>query len=214
MNFRENAISVADKLRSPEDQVEYLQKNRIFPTSFNCPACDIVCERTGKVAPTTSTSDALIVILKGALGIVFCSWYTLFQILFGVDVFWWVNRRTGTLLSDKKIEMRTFVLIAYFFVACFLTHQQLIHEVSLTLANGYFKTSKEKKTCCQTTVLYIFYNLGEFFPGYFRCFTIKDFCNPQIFFSNIFSDFFKELSKWLANQSQILWCKDFVIVRI
>ena len=45
MNFRENAISLADKLRSPEDLVNYLQKNRIFITSFNCLACDIVCER-------------------------------------------------------------------------------------------------------------------------------------------------------------------------
>ena len=45
MNFRENAISLADKLRSPEDQVNYLQKNRIFITSFNCLVCDIVCER-------------------------------------------------------------------------------------------------------------------------------------------------------------------------
>ena len=44
MNFRENAISLADKLRSSEDQVEYLQKNLIFPTSFNCPACGIVFE--------------------------------------------------------------------------------------------------------------------------------------------------------------------------
>ena len=46
MNIFENAISlVADNLRGPEDQVEYLQKNRIFPTSFNCPAYDIGCER-------------------------------------------------------------------------------------------------------------------------------------------------------------------------
>ena len=45
MNFRENVISLADKLRSPVDQVNYLQKNQIFPTSFNCPACDIVFER-------------------------------------------------------------------------------------------------------------------------------------------------------------------------
>ena len=45
MNFRENAISLAYKLRSPEDLVNYLQKNRIFITSFNCLACDIVCER-------------------------------------------------------------------------------------------------------------------------------------------------------------------------
>ena len=31
MNFRENAISLADKSRSSEDQVEYLQKNLISP---------------------------------------------------------------------------------------------------------------------------------------------------------------------------------------
>ena len=76
--------------------------------------------------------------------------------MFGFDVFLMshlMSRRTGTLLSDKKIEMRTFVLIAYFFVTCFLTHLQLIHEVSLTLADGYFKTSKEKKTCCHTSVV-------------------------------------------------------------
>ena len=46
MNFRENAISlVADNLRGSEDQVEYFQKNRIFPNSFNCSACDICCAR-------------------------------------------------------------------------------------------------------------------------------------------------------------------------
>ena len=56
--------------------------------------------------------------------------------------------------------MRTFALIAYFFVACFLTHQQLIHEVSLTVADGYYKTNEEKKTICQTTLLY---------HGIFRC---------------------------------------------
>ena len=87
--------------------------------------------------------------------------------MFGFDVFLishLMSRRTGTLLSDKKIEMRTFVLIAYFFVACFLTHQQLIHEVSLTVADGRFKTNEEKKTSCHTTVLY---------HGIFRC----RFCN-------------------------------------
>ena len=50
MNFRENAISLAYKLRSPEDQVNYLQKNRIFITSFNCLVCDIVCERVNWAA--------------------------------------------------------------------------------------------------------------------------------------------------------------------
>ena len=45
MNFRENAISLADKLRSPEDQVTICKKYQISITSFNCLACDIVCER-------------------------------------------------------------------------------------------------------------------------------------------------------------------------
>ena len=70
MNFREIAISLADKLRSPEDQVEYLQKNRIFPTSFNCPACDIGCERVNwKSGTNFSSYGALIVILKGEFSI-------------------------------------------------------------------------------------------------------------------------------------------------
>ena len=91
MNFRENVISLADKLRSPEDQVNYLQKNRIFPTSSNCPACDIVFERVKK-----------------------------FQIMFIVGVF---------LMSQSQEWDFSFwqedrdALIAYFFVACFLTHQ-------------------------------------------------------------------------------------------
>ena len=76
MNFCENVISLADKLRSPEDQANYLQKNRIFPTSFNCPACDIVFERVKK-----------------------------FQIMFGVGVFLKGQAQGGTFLSDKKIEM-------------------------------------------------------------------------------------------------------------
>ena len=132
MNFHENVILLADKLRSPEDQVNYLQKNRIFPTSFNCPACDIVFERVKK-----------------------------FQIMFGVGVF---------LMSQSQEWNFSFwqedrdALIAYFFVACFLTDQQLIHEVSLTVADGRFKTDEEKKTSCHTTVLY---------HGIFRC----RFCN-------------------------------------
>ena len=38
----------------------------------------------------------------------------------------------GTLLFGKKIEMRTFLLIAYFFVAACLTHEQIIHEIDLS----------------------------------------------------------------------------------
>ena len=85
--------------------------------------------------------------------ILFLSEWKKFQIMFGVGVF---------LMSHSQEWNFSFwqedrdALIAYFFVAYFLTHQQFINEVSLTLADGYFKTSKEKKT----TVLY---------HGIFRC---------------------------------------------
>ena len=69
--------------------------------------------------------------------------------------------RTGTLLFGKKIEMRSFLLIAYFFVATFLTHEQLIHEIDLSCESGTFKLSTGTKTSNQTVV---------FYHGIFRCF--------------------------------------------
>ena len=83
--------------------------------------------------------------------ILFLSEWKDFQIMFGVGVF---------LMSQSQEWNFSFwqedrdALIAYFFVAYFLTHQQFINEVSLTLADGSFKTRKEKNTCCHTTVLY------------------------------------------------------------
>ena len=53
-----------------------------------------------------------------------------------------------------------------------------------------------------------FYYLSDFFPVYFRCFRITDF----VILKSFFQIFLKELSKWLAIQSQIIWCKDFVIL--
>ena len=108
------------------------------------PVILFLSEWTGKGVSTSSTSDALIIISKGVLGRVFCSWWKLFQIMFGVDVFV-TSQSQDCNTSFWLEEMRTFVLIAYFFLACFLTNQQLIHKVSLTLADGYFKTSKKKK---------------------------------------------------------------------
>ena len=77
LNFRENAISLADKLRSPEDHV-------------------------------------------------WC---------------WWFNRKNGTLLSDKKIEMRTFVLIA-----CFLfSHPPATHPWSIVDACRWLFQDKQRE---------------------------------------------------------------------
>ena len=62
--------------------------------------------------------------------------------------------RTGTILYGKKIEMRSFLLIAYFFVATFMTHEQLIHEIDLSCESGTFKLSTGSKTSNQTVVFY------------------------------------------------------------
>ena len=63
--------------------------------------------------------------------------------------------RTGTLLYGRKIGMRTFLLIAYFFIAMNMTHSQLIHEVDLTCPeeeDGKYQLSGGAKTSCNTTV--------------------------------------------------------------
>ena len=96
-------------------------------------------EWTGKVAPTTSTSDALIIFLKGALGRVFCSGRFFLKPCLVLMI------QSQEWNSSSWQEDRD----AHICPNC----------VSLTLADGYFKTSKEKKTC-QTTVLY---------HGIFRC---------------------------------------------
>ena len=142
MNFRENAISLADKLRSPEDQVNYLQKNRIFITSFNCLVCDIVCERV--------------------------NWKS------GTNYFYF---RCPNYLLERSIRQSVLFGENFFLKPCLVLMIQsqewyssswqedrdahiCPNCVSLTLADGYFKTSKEKKTCCHIIVLY---------HGIFRC---------------------------------------------
>ena len=39
-----NAISLAEKLRTPRDQVSFLQRHRILPSSYTCPDCNLTCE--------------------------------------------------------------------------------------------------------------------------------------------------------------------------
>ena len=62
--------------------------------------------------------------------------------------------RTGTILSGKHIMLRTFVLMAYFFVASNLTHEQIIHEVGLDVVDDSYKLSTGSKTSSATTVFY------------------------------------------------------------
>ena len=50
--------------------------------------------------------------------------------------------------------LRTFVLMAYFFVAAHLTHEQLIHEVDLDVVDDEYQLSTGSKTSSATSVFY------------------------------------------------------------
>ena len=63
--------------------------------------------------------------------------------------------RIDTLLYGVKKGMRTFLLIAYFFIPMNMTHSQLIHEVNLTCPkeeDGKYQLGGWAKTSCDTTV--------------------------------------------------------------
>ena len=44
MLFDLNAIALADRLRSPDDQVSFLQEHRILHHAYTCPDCDLTTE--------------------------------------------------------------------------------------------------------------------------------------------------------------------------
>ena len=53
MIFDLNALALADRLRSPKDQVSFLQEHRILPHAYTCPDCDLTTEEV-KLKPGTS----------------------------------------------------------------------------------------------------------------------------------------------------------------
>ena len=44
MSFNVNAIALAYRVRTLEEQVSFLQRHRILPTSYTCPDCNITCD--------------------------------------------------------------------------------------------------------------------------------------------------------------------------
>ena len=134
------------------------------------PVILFVSEWRGKVAPTTSTSVALIVILRGALGRVFCSWWKSFK-LFLVLVLMSQSQNWNS--SFWQEERDAHICPNCIFLCGLFSHPSATHPWSV-LADGYFKTRKEKNTCCHTTVLY---------HGIFRCpsFTSGVFFNQLMF---------------------------------
>ena len=141
-----NAIYLAEKLRTPKDQVSFLQRHRILPSSYTCPDCNLTCEE----AKLKHGRNYFYFHCPGcnaqtSLRFVCCCCF-LFNLFFC---------RTGTILFGKGIMLRTFVLMVYFFVAMTLTHQQLIHEVDLQCGEDEeYELSTGTKTSSATTVFY------------------------------------------------------------
>ena len=89
MNFRKNAISLNWQISQEVQKTKWSICKRIGFSPLHSivqPVILFLSEWTGKGVSTSSTSDALIIISKGVLGRVFCSWWKFFQIIFGVGV--------------------------------------------------------------------------------------------------------------------------------
>ena len=102
--------------------------------------------------------------------------------------------RSGTLLYGKKIDLRSFLLIAYFFLATFLSHVELIHEINLSRDDkkGNYILSTGTKTSNQTVVFYhgIFRFLLAFvcFIDHDCFYCVIDFCCQNVFYRDIIAE--------------------------
>ena len=59
MLFDLNAIALADRLRSPDDQVSFLQEHRILQHAYTCPDCDLTTEEAWYMVPGIGISTVL-----------------------------------------------------------------------------------------------------------------------------------------------------------
>ena len=109
MPRRYNLLSLGDRIRTPEQQVEFLQEVRILPTVQ-------FCDKETCMAPCGN--------LKGRPGTkyFYCECNTCHR---------QTSIRHGTILLHKGLSFRSFLLLAYFFSSLTLTHEQLIHECNL-----------------------------------------------------------------------------------
>ena len=102
-------LSLGDRIRTPEQQVEFLQEVRILPTSQ-------YCEKETCMAPSDNLKR------RPGTKYFYCECNTCHR---------QTSIRHGTILLHKGLSFRTFLLLAYFFSSLTLTHEQLIHECNL-----------------------------------------------------------------------------------
>ena len=125
-----NIIRLHDQIRTPELQVEFLQKHGILNKSHTCVKCKTVNISVKRRAGTK---------------------YHYFEC---PNCHKQTSIRRNTLLYNKGISLRSFLMLAYFFICLNFTHQQLIHETNLSDDEDGPAAGPGPALSCHTTVDY------------------------------------------------------------
>ena len=103
-----NLIKLHDQIKTPEMQVDFLQKHGILHKSSKCDKCDLVTDKVHRRAGSKYHFFRCPKCLQQS------------------------SIRKNTILYNKSISLRSFLMLAYFFISLNLTHDQLIHETNLS----------------------------------------------------------------------------------
>ena len=104
-----NLVKLHDQIRTSEQQVDFMQKYGILNTSHTCSVCDLVTT-TVKRRPGTE--------------------YFYFEC---PKCHKQSSIRQNTDMYNKGISLRSYLMLAYFFIYLNLTHEQLIHETNMSV---------------------------------------------------------------------------------
>ena len=119
---------IYDEVRTPENQVEFLQKLGIINTTHHCNICNIEVTNIKK-RPGTK-----------------------YFYLECTNCHTQTSIRKNTVLYKKGISIRSFVLLAYTFIALTFTHEQYCYELSLS--GDEEEENQGPSLSCHTTVHY------------------------------------------------------------
>ena len=146
-----NAIALAEKLRTQEDQILELQKHGILLTSCTCPNCEVTSEKV-EVEAKSNYHYVRCSCCKSRTSLRYL--FVCFHMTICVQISIVVCSRTGTLLFGKKIEMQSFLLVAYFFVpTCPMSSSftRLIYLVRVVLSSSATGARPANRLWCFTT---------------------------------------------------------------
>ena len=105
---KHNIITFHEEIRTPEKQVEFLTKYGVLNTFNTCNTCKTMTKTIKRRVGTK---------------------YYYFEC---DNCHKQTSIRKGTILYSKGISFRSFLMLAYFFIALNMTHAQLIHNTNLS----------------------------------------------------------------------------------